>query len=416
MEHSDAFGKSVILLKTIHKPMTTKRLDSLDTVRGLATLQVLFHHCLITLPLFWALFNHEIGYSNQQALPYVVTNSPLHFLWAGPEGVLLFFVLSGFVLYKSISEQANFNYLSYLCKRLFRLYIPFLAIITIATLLLNYVFLNHPQLNETSSWFNGMWKYKVTTSDFLTYLILGGDFHNLDTTLWSIGAEIKISIIFPFIVLFYKRLNLIQSALTIVIYVVFYRALNKFTPSFIMDHLAFLSYVSLFLLGAFLYKYQDSVTRYLPKSKGGLLFLLIFVLILYTHAWNTEGVSDSYYLLLKKVFNYIGMYLGGLSSFILLLLTLNASNTSFLQNNFLVWLGKISYSLYLVHPIVLILMVYCLINVLPLMIIVLLTPIISILIAYLFHKTIEYPAQYYGKLIAKNLIVSRTLVRESLIK
>ena len=222
--------------------MKTRRLDSLDSVRGLATLQVLFHHCLITLPLFWALFNHEIGYSNQQALPYLATNSPLHFIWAGPEGVLLFFVLSGFVLYKSISEQANFNYLSYLCKRLFRLYLPFLAIITIAALLLNYVFLNHPQLNETSSWFNGMWKNKITALDFRNYLLLDGDFHNLDTTLWSIGAEIKISIIFPIIVLFYKRLNLMQSALTIVIYIVFYRALNKFTPSFIMDHLAFLSY------------------------------------------------------------------------------------------------------------------------------------------------------------------------------
>ena len=94
---------------------------------------------------------------------------------------------------------------------------PFLAIITIASLLLNFMFLHHPQLNETSTWFNGMWKNKITLSDFRNHLLLDGEFHNIDTTLWSIGAEIKISIIFPFIVLFYKRLNLIQSALTILI-------------------------------------------------------------------------------------------------------------------------------------------------------------------------------------------------------
>jgi peptidoglycan/LPS O-acetylase OafA/YrhL len=279
-------------------------------------------------------------------------------------------------------------------------------VITGAILLINGVFQNHPHLNETSNWFNDMWKNPITMYAFQNYLFLKGNFHNLDTTLWSIAAEIKISIIFPFIVLFYKRLNFKQSGLTILLYIAFYHIATKFIPHAIMEELAFMYYLSLFLMGAFLCKYQALLSSYLQKKTGGRLLVLAFTILLYTYTWNTAWLPTSYYVLLNKIY----IYLSGIAGFLLLLLTLNAEKSAFLNNRFLIWIGEISYSLYLTHPIVLLIMVYTLIPVLPLGIILLLTPVVSIAFAYLFHKTIEYPAQSYGRILAKKLKIKQVKI------
>ena len=82
------------------------RFRSLDSLRGLAALAVVFHHCLLTLPAS-AFCRGEIAWW------FAVT--PLRLLIDGPGAVLLFFVLSGFVLAASIDagqrhDGARFHY------------------------------------------------------------------------------------------------------------------------------------------------------------------------------------------------------------------------------------------------------------------------------------------------------------------
>ena len=71
-----------------------QRIAALDGLRGLAAATVAIGHGLDVFPTVWLASNHGPAAGALGWLTY----SPLHLLWAGHEAVILFFVLSGFVL------------------------------------------------------------------------------------------------------------------------------------------------------------------------------------------------------------------------------------------------------------------------------------------------------------------------------
>ncbi len=79
------------------RPAPTGRWKGLDGLRGLAAIVVVLHHSLLTSP------SLALAYFGGPKAPvgspsWLLTYTPLHLVWAGPEAVLVFFVLSGFVL------------------------------------------------------------------------------------------------------------------------------------------------------------------------------------------------------------------------------------------------------------------------------------------------------------------------------
>lgn len=73
------------------------RLVALDALRGVAAVVVLVHHISMTSPAISAAYNSSADVAVFSPA-WWVTLSPLKILFAGPEFVLVFFVLSGFVL------------------------------------------------------------------------------------------------------------------------------------------------------------------------------------------------------------------------------------------------------------------------------------------------------------------------------
>ena len=73
------------------------RLIELDGLRGLAAVVVLIHHALETVPAL-AEVGARPGTVPTGTFNRILTQSPLHLLWAGHEAVLIFFVLSGVAL------------------------------------------------------------------------------------------------------------------------------------------------------------------------------------------------------------------------------------------------------------------------------------------------------------------------------
>jgi peptidoglycan/LPS O-acetylase OafA/YrhL len=96
--------------------MKKQKLEKLEALRGFAALYVVFFHAL---PQNLYLFGINIG-----------------FLFRfGPESVILFFILSGFVIKYTYTKSKDKSFRNYFIRRFVRLYVPLLAIFLLAYLL-----------------------------------------------------------------------------------------------------------------------------------------------------------------------------------------------------------------------------------------------------------------------------------------
>ena len=87
---------------------TKSRMHSLDGLRGVAALVVVVHHLLLTLPWFADRVGlGQLGTKGQFTFSWhnLFEYTPLHILYGGTEAVVIFFVLSGFVLINPVNKQ-----------------------------------------------------------------------------------------------------------------------------------------------------------------------------------------------------------------------------------------------------------------------------------------------------------------------
>ena len=93
----------------------------------------------------------------------------------------------------------------------------------------------------------------------------------------------------------------------------------------------------------------------------------------------------------------------GAAMFIILAIG-NTRLSNILHRPYLIHLGRISYSLYLVHVIVLLLAINLLKNIVILPYIVIMIPFLSLISAHYFYKMIELPSINLGKSIAGKFV------------
>jgi peptidoglycan/LPS O-acetylase OafA/YrhL len=107
-----------------------KHLQKLDDIRGFAAIYVIIHH----------LVN-----------PFKFIPSPIQFIFSfGQEAVILFFLLSGFVIYTSCSRYPKLDFRNYFLRRWRRIYFPFF----IAILISIFVYAFNGDLTRYFSWQN----------------------------------------------------------------------------------------------------------------------------------------------------------------------------------------------------------------------------------------------------------------------
>jgi len=268
-----------------------------------------------------------------------------------------------------------------------RLYPPF-AVAIIGSALL-WIAVEPRLLPGVSLWFNdGNWQPKPTAMIVLAHLAMTNNkhFQGLDVVMWSLVHEARISIIFPFIATAVSRQWILALLAAFIIAEVSRNAATGSSFEMWYNPADTLQFLALFVIGAVMALHATSI-RLKLSSLSTVQKTIIWIAALTALVASTS--SSSYSILAQ----------GGAASVVALSYA-DARAERFLSSKLPAWLGKISYSLYLVHLPVLFTLVHVLWGRLPIITILALGVASSLLIADMMYRFVELPSMRIGRILA----------------
>lgn len=301
---------------------TPERIDYLDSLRGLAAMSVVCSHFVL-------------GYTDWQHWPGLLVDSPLHVWWDGFAAVSLFFVLSGFVLSLKYFERdgqpaASLRLPEFVVGRLARISVPFVGVLALS-FVVQRLWMDRAVLEGAgaTSWMLSFWNGPVSVRDFLrqAVLIRPGGIIKLLPQDWTLTVELNVSFIVPMMVLVAARGRswLLAFAAVATVFL-------KADP-----------FVVHFAMGVVLASMLGELRSGFADSRGARLALGTVGFLLYASRYAVARW-------VPQVPDAILWFLTGVGAALLLVTTLvSPSVQRLLLHPVLRWMGRVSYSVYLVH-------------------------------------------------------------------
>lgn len=296
-----------------------ERLEYLDSLRGLAALAVVFSHFFLAydFPPAW--------------YPFLVA-SPLHFFWDGFAAVSLFFVLSGYVLARKFlraTENPLRNIPAFFLARIVRIWLPFLAMLLLSAAFWALWPVRSGNFTVESSWLRGFWREELSLVWLAKQALLVVNFpgERLIPQDWTLTQELNLSFLLPFMVWMVLRSSV--GLVLLVCAAIFWLKLPLLSLHF--------------ALGVLLAKHEAQVRAWLHPRWARALALAAGILF-YTFRFSVPlyfpGIIPE-----QRIW-----YVTGFGSALLIAVALSDSFfQTWLKRKFLVWLGAISFALYLCH-------------------------------------------------------------------
>jgi peptidoglycan/LPS O-acetylase OafA/YrhL len=347
------------------------RLSFLDSIRGAAALIVVTAHLhYAARPETWFFEIKGLLIFNQSVF-----------------AVAIFFVLSGLVLFLQI-EREKVNYFNFVVRRAFRIFPA--CIFTVTASYAIYLLWSPAPVASRGDWFNEVtWPPGITFESYIGHLWLTGP-DALLRTLWSLVIEWRVSLFFPAIVALFTWSRWLAGALSLATAL----AIAASPVSLIKAGLygipgayfyaAFFS--TFFVAGIFIAAYRLHLVLFLrtwPLARYALLAVCIFYLCFWP-------ITDSR-------FGYLTLGFVGCA---LIIFSMSDSKArGLLRLAPLRYIGRISYSLYLVHIIWIGILFRVLDGTKPLVISAIVIAV-SILSADLMNRFVEIPANRFGRRVA----------------
>jgi peptidoglycan/LPS O-acetylase OafA/YrhL len=258
-----------------------------------------------------------------------------------------------------------------------------------------------PQAIPGRDWINEFWRAPVTLGLVLGHLGMiatAGYFNSLNSSMWTLGHEMRISLIFPLLAAFAVRDPRRTLLAALVIFTLLSithltAALTAPIPWPAIKTLALsliqtLRYCLFFVFGIMLARRPPFLQLPAVSSRWlrAALWVVPFVLLAIPYTAGYVELCEA------------------IGAFLLLDLCMHSARArSILRHPTLLWLGKVFYSLYLTHLVVLIAAVYLLHDLLPIAAILTLVVVLSLLDAELLNRTVELPSSGLGKRLAARL-------------
>jgi peptidoglycan/LPS O-acetylase OafA/YrhL len=310
------------------------RVTQLDGLRGLAALVVVACHVVSTLPGIGSVVNGDRTAGLTTAEAWAVF-SPLHVLWNGTPAVHVFFVLSGFVLLLPFTRAAAVrSWAQYYAKRFFRLYLPAWASLAVAVGLMTVIPRSPSPLQ--SAWAD-MYVIDPTVGQVLKDALLLLNASTINTPLWSLKWEVAFSLLLPLYVLVALRWRRFWHVKIGV-------ALLLALAGALLDQ-DWLSYLPIFAIGAILSAECERIRELTESWPRSVWFLVAAAGVFLA---NAEWISPE-----QPIPGVEAVVTAGATLIVLLFVSCRRAkrlgDTAAAQ-----WLGRVSFSLYLVHlPIIL---------------------------------------------------------------
>jgi peptidoglycan/LPS O-acetylase OafA/YrhL len=352
-----------------------QRMPELDALRGMAAVSVVFWHFFCTtytLPNFWSIY----------------------WISRGDGAVVLFFLLSGFVLSLPFARAEKPTYRAFVIKRICRIYLPYLVGIGLSILVITFVAV--AKKPDLSPWFNGSCGVPFNGRAALEHLFLIGNIHSntYNNAIWSLIQEMRVSLVFPLLYWVVSRNKVITNLILCAAFsgisesnLVFrFMQSNGYQISYFFTfHIA-----ALFVIGIMLAQYREKLVRqYRALSITAKSLLLLSALALY----RIPMESSTFFL------RDYGSAAGGA---VFIVVALGSGEISeLLRNRVFTFLGNISYSVYLNHLAVIYFFISLGYPLLPLWVLLPAIVAVTLLVSYPFWRWIERPAISLGKYLAQ---------------
>lgn len=365
-----------------------RRLHELDSIRGLAAVAVAFYHFFLG----WLGFGLPTGWRSAAL-------KAMYPLYAGPEAVRLFFVLSGIVL--ALSYGRGQSYGVFIGRRITRIYGPYLVALALTVMGASiwHGHIDHSALRDCC------WSEPVSRRLVVQHILFLGDydFGQLNPVFWSLVHEMRISIIFPLLYVAVSRLSnrgalALAAGCTLVSMTIMRFFMAWITPIAPMSLAMTVHYIAFFILGILVARNLSGIGEwYLGQGRGTRWALLLVSFVVYNFtALAANALLGPHTKLLIGVSDW-GTALGALGLIVTVLFSVRV-NTIF-RSAVPVFLGGISYSLYLIHIPVLLALAFTLQKRFALSALMLL-PLYSVTAlvgAYLFCVAVEEPFTRLGR-------------------
>jgi peptidoglycan/LPS O-acetylase OafA/YrhL len=354
-----------------------QRWRELDAIRGIAA-------CIVVLWHFYQVLTPE-------AFPGWIRlgmeGTPLYIIISGSESVMLFFLLSGFVLSLPFHRKTNrLSYRSFVVKRIARIYVPYLAALFLAVL--GNAWCHGLAIN---SWFMETWYDAPKLTTVLQHVLFLGNYnyYAFNTAFWSLVYEMRISLIFPFLCILVIRIGWFRAL---------WLAMGFAGLSVVLRNAGIsgqttetFKYVCFFVVGILLAQYALPIRQRLSRTPKILRVAgILLSLLLYSLAHLFPGAIKDGLLLIGAS----GIIVAGLNETIFS----EALNWPIFQ-----FLGRISYSIYLLHGTILYLLAYAFYQRVPLEWLFLPFLTCVVVASTIFYYVVEKPSIELGRRLAKAL-------------